>query len=53
MISASTLMMFMLDTQKDSTFAKDLKVISNFIAEFVQDPQRETQEPFFTAYEVR
>lgn len=43
---------FLTHFQKDSGFGKDQKTISNFICDFVQDPQREIQDPYLTISEV-
>lgn len=43
---------FLIDHQKDSDFARDLKSVSEFISNFVQDPQREVQELYLTIPEV-
>lgn len=42
---------FLLNEQKDLT-ARDEKTVSNFIRDFVQDPQRDIAEPFLTISEV-
>lgn len=41
-----------LSTNQDD-FLRDAKAVSNFITEFVQDPQREVQQPYLTISEVR
>lgn len=51
-LSASTFLSFLLDLQKDSSFGNDVRAMSNFIAEFVQDPQRDIQESYLTIFEV-
>lgn len=51
-ISTSSLMSFLLNSQKDYTFGNDVRTISNFITDFVQDPQRDVQEPYLTSLEV-
>lgn len=43
---------FLLNEQNDLAIGKDMKSVSNFISEFVQDPQREIQEPYLTISEV-
>lgn len=43
---------FLLDYQKDFGFGKDQKAIPNFICDFIQDPQREIQEPYLSIPEV-
>lgn len=40
-----------LDVEQNDEKAKDDQFISNFIQEFVQDTQREVQEPYFTVNE--
>lgn len=42
---------FLLNEQIDLT-ARDEKVVSHFIRDFVQDPQRDIAEPFLTISEV-
>ncbi|XP_031621922.1 1-phosphatidylinositol 4,5-bisphosphate phosphodiesterase gamma-1-like, partial [Contarinia nasturtii] len=42
--------MFLVEYQKEF-FGKDQKAVSNFICDFIQDPQREIQEPYFTISE--
>lgn len=43
--------LFLQNDQDDQT-ARDDKVVSNFLREFIQDPLRDIQEPFFTIPEV-
>lgn len=43
--------LFLLNDQLDVT-ARDEKAVSNFIRDFVQDTQRDVQEPFLTISEV-
>ena len=40
-----------LEVEQNDEKAKDDQFISNFIKEFVQDTQREVQEPYFTVIE--
>lgn len=42
---------FLLTDQNEEEKAKDDNIISTFIQEFVQDTQREVQEPYFTISE--
>lgn len=42
---------FTVHDQKDLS-GNDDKAVSNFIRDFIQDPQRDIQEPFFTISEV-
>lgn len=51
-VSSQSFHDFLLDYQKDFSFGKDHKLVSDFISNFVQDPQRETQEPYLTIPEV-
>lgn len=50
-ISTSSFLTFM-NSQRDFTFGNDMKTISNFITELIQDPQRDVQEPYLTSFEV-
>lgn len=44
---------FLFHDQNDILIGKDIKTVSNFISDFVQDPQRDIQEPYLTISEVR
>lgn len=44
---------FLSSDQNDLAVVRDLKSVSNFINDFVQDPQREVEEPYLTISEVR
>lgn len=42
---------FLLNEQSDASLARDIKSVSNFISDFVQDPLRDIQEPYLTISE--
>lgn len=50
-ISTSSFLTF-LNSQRDHAFGGDVKTVSNFITELVQDPQRDVHEPYLTSFEV-
>lgn len=52
-VTSQNFLKFLVNHQKDFGLGKDQKAVSNFICDFIQDPQREIQEPYLTISEVR
>lgn len=52
-VSSQNFHKFLLDYQKDFSFGEDQKAVQNFICDFIQDPQREIQEPYLSVFEVQ
>lgn len=50
-VSLHSFYQFLLNDQNDLAIGKDIKSVSNFIIDFVQDAQREVQEPYLTISE--
>lgn len=50
-VSLHSFYQFLLNDQNDLAIGKDIKSVSNFIIDFVQEAQREVQEPYLTISE--